>query len=215
MNKTFIKILTVIILITFFIPISNVFAAVYSKPEFRGRVIDADTKQPIEGAVVVVKYYKMHLLGAPGGPSVSIMAAKETLTDKNGEFFLPSYSTLMLISKEIPIRFIFYKPGYMYAEGASLKNAGISDIGISFEKYFSSGEIGKEAEIEEGSFEDSSYVKWKGPVGIIELKKVQANKAMSPGSISDDYGPNQLPLYYKAIEEDLVNRGIIQGGKKK
>lgn len=121
----------------------------------------------------------------------------------------------MLISKEIPIRFIFYKPGYMAIEGASGINAGISDMGISFEKYFSTGTIGQFAEIEKGRADDSSYVKWKGPLGIVELKKVSPEKAMLPGYISDEYGPNQLPLYYKAIEEDLINRGIIQGGKKK
>ena len=31
----------------------------YSKPEFRGRVIDTETKQPVEGAVVVVLYEKL------------------------------------------------------------------------------------------------------------------------------------------------------------
>lgn len=214
MPRYFFAIIVAFILIISLAQISQA-TGLYSKPEFRGRVIDAETKQPIEGAVVVVLYYKMHLIGAPGGPSVRVMTAKETLTDKRGEFFLPSYSTVMLISREIPIRFIFYKPGYMSAEGASLKNAGISDVGISFEKYFSISEIGKVAEIEEGSFDDSSYVKWRGALGIVELKKVSADKAMSPGHISDDYGPSQLPLYYKAIEEDLVNRGIIKGGKKK
>ena len=38
----------------------------YSKPEFRGRVIDAETKQPVEDAVVVVLYEKWEF-GGPGG----------------------------------------------------------------------------------------------------------------------------------------------------
>ena len=41
----------------------SLFLALYSKPEFRGRVIDAETKQPIEGAVVVVLYEKWQFAG--------------------------------------------------------------------------------------------------------------------------------------------------------
>ena len=32
---------------------------IYHKPEFKGKVIDAETKEPIEGAVVVVVYNKI------------------------------------------------------------------------------------------------------------------------------------------------------------
>ena len=66
----------------------------YSKPEFRGRVIDAETKQPIEGAVVVVLYKKWEF-GGPGGGNTLPFDAKETLTDKNGEFYFPSYRTVI------------------------------------------------------------------------------------------------------------------------
>jgi hypothetical protein len=193
-----------IILVTLFLlNVASVYADVlYSKPEFRGKVIDAETKQPIEGAVVVVLYYKMHLIGAPGGPSVLIMAAKETLTNNNGEFFLPSYSTLMLISKEIPIRFIFYKPEYISIKGAGLENAG-----ISFEKYFSTGKVGEILEIEEGTFEQGSYVKWKGPMGIVELKKAKTReeKWKAPMVFTSSLGSNDLPLLYKAINEAEKN----------
>ena len=182
----------------------------YSKPEFHGRVIDSETKEPIAGAVVVVLYYKRSTFSLnPGGPSSFVTEAKETLTDKNGEFFFPSYSELMYLNEDVGARFIFFKPGYQAGYGPTYIAPLLT------EKYFSSGEIGKEVEIEAGSFDNSSHVKWKGIVGIVELKKLSPEKAMSPGYISDDYGPNQLPLYYKAIEEDLVNRGIIQGGKKK
>lgn len=36
-------------------------------PELRGRIIDAETKEPIEGAVAVVYYYADMLIGGPGG----------------------------------------------------------------------------------------------------------------------------------------------------
>jgi hypothetical protein len=185
-------------------------AFLYSKPEFCGRVIDSETKEPIAGAVVVVLYYKRSTFSLnPGGPSSFVTKAKETLTDKQGEFFFHSYSELMWLNEDVGARFIFFKPGYQAGYGPTYISP------ILTEKYFSAGKTGKEVEIEAGSFDNSSHVKWKGIVGIVELKKLSPEKAMSPGYISDDYGPNQLPLYYKAIEEDLVNRGIIQGGKKK
>ncbi|MBN1363749.1 MAG: hypothetical protein JW976_02995 [Syntrophaceae bacterium] len=199
-------ILTIIISCILIISLSQTSKAtgLYSEPEFRGKVIDAETKQPIEGTVVVVLYYKRSVVSLnPGGPSSYVTKAKETLTDNKGEFYFPSYSELLLFTEDTYVEFIFYKPGYMASHGP--KNV------VSREEYFSSDVIGKEGEIHAKRGRPASY---KGPMGIVELKKVSPEKAMSPGHISDDYGPDQLPLYYKAIEEDLINRGILKGGKK-
>jgi len=51
---------------------------------FKGRVIDADTKEPIEGAVVVASWSEETATVA--GPSSQLKDVKETLTDKNGEW---------------------------------------------------------------------------------------------------------------------------------
>jgi hypothetical protein len=54
---------------------------------YHGKVIDAETKQPIEGAAVLI-VYRTQQFGLAG--SVSQFAdAQETLTDKNGEFRIP------------------------------------------------------------------------------------------------------------------------------
>ncbi|MBP7765054.1 MAG: hypothetical protein KA113_07700, partial [Syntrophaceae bacterium] len=70
------------------------------------------------------------------------------------------------------------------------------------------GEIGKEVEIEAGSFDNSSYVKWKGPMGIMLLEKVSPDQAMPPAGIPANYIARQLPLLYRAINEDRINRGL-------
>ncbi len=51
---------------------------------YKGKVIDADTKKPIEGAVVLVIYF----VESPGiaGSNFIQENAQETLTDENGEF---------------------------------------------------------------------------------------------------------------------------------
>ena len=86
---------------------------VYHKPEFKGIVIDAETKAPIEGAVMVVEYYTQPLITGPAGGSSSVMKVKETLTDKKGEYDFPPYTTLIQPNSiEDHAEFIIYKPGY-------------------------------------------------------------------------------------------------------
>jgi len=189
----------------------NVFAApanawlIYSKPEFHGRVIDSETKEPIAGAVVVVLYYKRSTFSLnPGGPSSFVTKAKETLTDKQGEFFFHSYSELMWLNEDLGARFIFFKPGYQAGYGPSYIAPLLT------EKYFSAGEIAKEVEIEAGSFDNSSYVKWKGPLGIVELKKARTReeKLRTMPSPPANYTFKELPILIKFINSEINNLGL-------
>lgn len=79
-----------------------------------GKVVDAGTMQPLEGAAVAMVYYSEQY-GSPGGP-VSVYAdAQETVTDARGEFKLPALRlfTFRPLSgwDGHPSVFIF-KPGY-------------------------------------------------------------------------------------------------------
>ena len=51
---------------------------------FKGKVIDAETKKPIEGAAVLVVYYNNFPTIA--GSSISPADAQEAVTDSHGEF---------------------------------------------------------------------------------------------------------------------------------
>ena len=56
---------------------------------YYGKVIDEETKKPLEGVVILANYYTwMH--ASPGGPAVYFLDAQEVVTDKNGEFRVPS-----------------------------------------------------------------------------------------------------------------------------
>ena len=196
MNKNILLFFITFILIISFAQHSHA-SLFYSKPEFKGRVIDEETKQPIEGVVVVVLYYKRSTFSLnPGGTSSYVTKARETLTDKKGDFYFPTYSAFMGFNEDVGARFIFFKPGYV----AKYRPAYIHPYLV--EKYFSAEEIGKEAEIEAGSYNDSSYVKWKGPLGIVELKKGE-----SYPSTPSDYRSAQLPLLFRAINEERRMRG--------
>jgi len=176
-------------------------ATFYHKPEFRGRIIDAQTKEPIEDAVAVVLYYKIPLVGSPGGPNSYVFEANETLTDNKGEFYFPSLTSLNLFTKDSGIRFIFYKPGYMV--GSGLIDTGTAGTYIKEELYFATDVVGKEVELDIWSWRLGKPIRWKGQQGIVELK-------MGKGYLSTpaDYRSNKLPLLYKAINEDRRNRGL-------
>gem|GEM_PF-2519144 len=91
---------------------------------FRGRVIDFDTKQPLEGAVVVA--YWLEAASAPLGEVTRLKEVKECVTDSNGEwsfvgeeghphnpywYLFPLVGFLELYYTRNP-NFIIFKPGY-------------------------------------------------------------------------------------------------------
>ena len=91
---------------------SNASWLIFHKPEFIGKVVDIDTKEPIGGAVVVA-IYRTHVLALGDSANLDIYA-QEALTDKDGKFIIPSYTTLINpLSWSNPVRFIIFKPGYV------------------------------------------------------------------------------------------------------
>ncbi|MBI2411992.1 MAG: hypothetical protein HYV24_02115 [Deltaproteobacteria bacterium] len=143
---------------------------VFHKPAFHGKVIDAETKEPIEGAVAVAIYNKK-TIGIAESYTV-IIDVKETLTDRNGEFHFPSYTTLTQpLSWEYVTDFIIYKPGYgNFPNGRVYPIKGM-DIG--FEDFFSGGiGVTKEVLFREPWKAGAEATKMKAVLGIVELPKV-------------------------------------------
>jgi hypothetical protein len=104
---------------------------IYHKPEFKGKVVDLETNEPIEGAVVVAIYEK-----ATHGPVDTVTSsfdAREALTDNKGEFKIPSYTTFISpISTSYDVEFIIFKPGYVWERPVHLESVfsgkGTSDF---------------------------------------------------------------------------------------
>ncbi len=80
---------------------------------YHGKVIDAETKQPIEGAVVVGVWRRQPALAMH--PKYLFEEAKEVLTDKDGEFTLPGHFSVKSILSplsEVWVDIYIYKLGY-------------------------------------------------------------------------------------------------------
>lgn len=82
----------------------------HSDGPYKGKVIDLETGEPIEGAVVAGTWILLVLSGSP-----RFCDAKETVTDKNGEFIFPKAScfTLWPIAKLDFAEVVVFKPGYL------------------------------------------------------------------------------------------------------
>ncbi len=98
---------------TIFLIVSCVFtspAAAFFK-DYKGKVIDADTKEPIEGAVVVAIWIRE--VSHFNVTDEIFKKARETLTDKNGEFSIKPYHhySLRPLSK-LRLEWVIFKPGY-------------------------------------------------------------------------------------------------------
>ncbi|MRS01865.1 hypothetical protein EG832_01320 [bacterium] len=197
-------IILAMLLFSFTATLSEAGWLIYHKPEFRGKVIDAETKEPIEGAVVVVAYFK-YTIGI-AGRDTSVIKTKETITGNNGEFYFPAYTTVIQpLSGEDKAEFIIYKPGYgsfpNYQLAPSFK---LTDQ----EKFFSRGIGGT------GDLSGTVNTIVKVTFGIVELPKLKTRKerlrAMPswPSESPGDKRATELPLLYKAIFEEDKRLGL-------
>ncbi len=90
--------------------------SLFKKPEyylasFEGKVIDTDTKKPIEGAVVLATYYSS--VSSVAGSMSYVVDGQETLTNANGEFKIP-FKTVKSekLSGKPRGSLLIFKPGY-------------------------------------------------------------------------------------------------------
>lgn len=63
-------------------------AVVHRYGGYSGKVIDTETKEPLEGAAVLAVYYTQQY--GPAGSISHYVDAQETMTDRNGEFRIPA-----------------------------------------------------------------------------------------------------------------------------
>ncbi len=92
-------------------------SAVFAAGPWKGKVIDIETKEPLDGAVVLAVWERVYR--TPAGDNSYFYEAKEVLTDKEGRFEIPAYTPinlLPLISYMRGPHFIIFKPAYLSIE---------------------------------------------------------------------------------------------------
>ncbi len=149
---------------------------------YSGRVVDADTREPIEGAVVLGTWYTETPTVA--GAHDDYYDARETITDNKGEFSIKGQG-LRIMSRLLPMSILIFKAGYSYESGSwdSLRT---------------------------GSY-IKDKIKWEGDKPIIPLKKLtmeERKKQGSPPDPPDEASFEKVRLILKEINKDDIERGL-------
>lgn len=95
----------------------------YSAKEIHGQIVDAETDQPIEGAVIVAQWI-LFQMGIGHGGHKGRIHIHETVTDQNGHYTIPAWgpklhSPFTELDREDP-QILIFKSGY---EPRSLYNS--------------------------------------------------------------------------------------------
>lgn len=110
--KTLLSILGVLIVLVFASPAFAGGWIIYHDDPYKGKVVDAETSQPIDGAAVVAIWY-VQQSAWPAGPIAKLLNAKEAITDKNGDFVISSMFGFNLWPGFLDgAHLIVFKPGY-------------------------------------------------------------------------------------------------------
>lgn len=164
----------------------------YEKPGYKGKVISAETKKPIRGAVVAVYYETMPY--AIFGGKVRCLHVGEVLTGENGDFEIPSFETTVSpLTRDGKVGFIIYKPGYAsYPDGIRLCEA--PEVYFSAEKSGTPGECRQHGGLHKFVF------------GEIELPGATSGyerRAAVPG-LPFFCEPGRFPTLNEMIQEELA-----------
>ena len=157
---------------------------------YKGRVIDAETGQPLEDVVVLGVWYKE--LPSPGGTVGSYFDAQETVTNKNGDFEVKGVG-LQIFSTVSRMHVLIFKAGHEY----------IDVPWVSFQ-------------IDEML---KKKIVWEGKKAIIPLRKLMMEEREKQGSpdFPAQISPEKMKLMLNEINKDRTERGLdpyrLGGGK--
>ena len=189
-----------------------VYAARIDGP-YEGKVIDADTGEPVEGVVILGVWYSSQF--SPAGATRNYHDAMETVTDKKGKFSIPGVGLRILSSVELGTILIF-KARYSYIEIGSwgdLKNIGWKG------KYEESYDPVKKLKMQERIYDPKMKVKWEDGKPIIPLRKLTAEERRrqripdiyleerTEGGITHLYIPKKIKLLIKEVNKELMEQG--------
>jgi hypothetical protein len=160
---------------------------------YEGRVIDADTGQSIEEVVVLGVWSREHI--SPGGATHTFYDAKETVTDKNGEFRIEGMG-LEILKNVTSMDVLIFKTGYEHLGYGPWESLKISKYLIEKRK-----------------------IKWEGKKAIIPLNKLTMEERKKKGPPSRPSIPiKKMTLLTKEINKERIAIGLtpfeLEGNEK-
>lgn len=183
---------------------------------YEGRIVDADTGQPIEGVVVLGVWNKEII--TPGGATNNFYDAMETVTDNAGNFSIKGLG-LLVMSNVIPMDVLIFKAGYEYIglwPWVGLKSRGWKGYEESYDNV-------KNIKVSKAVYDPKIKVKWEGEKVIIPLKKLtieERKKRDTPDFyIGERYDKKEnithscLPKNIKLLPSE-VNKELVEQGRK-
>lgn len=111
---------------------------VYSSGPYRGWVLDAETKEPLVGAAVLMILYKQVPVG--GHMPEAFVDAVEVLTDVEGEFTISRQTHAILFGWLLRPTLVAYYPGYAPYPSLHARPQG-RDVTIAYEQKVFSVEL--------------------------------------------------------------------------
>lgn len=151
---------------------------------YRGRIVDADTGAPIENVVVLGTWSRVYPNAA--GASHKFYDARETVTDKNGEFSISGMG-LKLFSNIEDMNVLIFKSGYEHL--GTMPWVTLQKDSTMLQK-----------------------VKWEDSKAIILLRKLSDEERKLHGTPSVPSGAYQERKAALLIKE--INKEEIQFGRK-
>ena len=148
---------------------------------YKGKVVDADTREPIENAVVLGTWSVLHPNVAGGYHTY--YDARETVTNKTGEFTIAGKG-LRIMSNLEPMSILIFKAGYQY-----IGSLAWGSIKIAYR----------------------DEIKWEGDKPIFPLKKLtmeERGKMGGPHGPPSQAPYENVKLMLKEINKDEIERGI-------
>ncbi len=153
---------------------------------WKGKILDIETKEALEGVVVLAVWDRIYR--TPFGTSSYFYEAKETVTNKAGEFEIPAYTPINLlpiISYMQDPEFTIFKPGY-------------GSLRMSLGDYLTSNTKKPREMLLSG-------VKYRLSPGVVELTKLntkEERRVAKPAPIGDKNEWRKQKLLIKAIREE-------------
>lgn len=176
---------------------ASAFLIRYDGP-YEGRVIDAETNEPVEGVVVLGVWYEERPNVA--GSSNTYYDAKETVTDKNGEFKITGQG-LKMFSYVGTMHVLIFKAGYEYI-GSGLWDSFKLDGGLLLNKVNFEGNKAiipfKKLTMEERKRQSTPDI-------YVEERVVTKTEKNLP--VHSLFIPKKIKLIVKEINKELIEQG--------